>query len=38
MRGLLPVLFPYPGPLPEGEGEKRCALFTGRVNNYAAGH
>ncbi len=40
MRGLLPVLFPHPNPLlrfkcslvPEGEGEKRCALFTGWVS------
>ena len=26
------MAFPHPGPLPGGEGEKRCALFGGRVS------
>ena len=35
MRVGFDVVFPHPGPLPEGEGEKRDALFSGRVSKRA---
>ncbi len=32
MRAGFVVVCPHPGPLPQGEGEKRYALFSGRVS------
>ena len=32
MRAGITVLCPHPGPLPEGEGEKQYALFTGLLS------
>jgi hypothetical protein len=32
MRAAFAVVCPHPGPLPQGEGEKRCALFGDRIS------
>jgi hypothetical protein len=32
MRAGFSAVCPHPDPLPEGEGEKQCALFDGRVS------
>ena len=34
MRAVFALLGPHPGPLPQGEGEKRHALFGDRISNY----
>ena len=33
MRAGFTAAGPHPGPLPQGEGEKHCAPFDGRVSN-----
>jgi len=36
MRAGFTAVFPHPGPLPEGEGEKQYALFDGRISKTVA--